>query len=259
MPAPFDVRSRFVKDVSGLVKSPGFWELWNRAGPQMCGVFPSDWGSKVAVLLNAPSEMSVSGEDIHWHSDILQQSPCTDIIYSCNLDQSNSHTNFSEDRLLFYFLKHFLSSLQYIWFFRLQLSKVYFKINWFWCNIYCTLAFSRTYENRFHYSWQCLMGFISTPKALCIMCRYFQPSLLSTVSPYQQAYTSLGWQGDKVKCFKLSEATVDASLNPKCWYYRSGLIFIEINRIFPFCISGHFGWIKNWSYLVMITTSGVKI
>lgn len=31
----------------------------------MRGVFSSDRGSKVAALLNAPSEMSASGEDTH--------------------------------------------------------------------------------------------------------------------------------------------------------------------------------------------------
>lgn len=65
----------------------------------MRGVFSSD-----RVLLNVPPEISVSGEDSH---EVLafRSPPVEGVIYLCNLDQSTSHVNFSEGRLLFYILK----------------------------------------------------------------------------------------------------------------------------------------------------------
>lgn len=77
----------------------GFLRGVEQSWTQMRGIVSSD-----RVLLNVPSEISVSGEDSH-KVLAFRSSPVEDVIYSCNLDQSSLHVNFSEGRLLFYFLK----------------------------------------------------------------------------------------------------------------------------------------------------------
>lgn len=55
-----------MKDVSGLVKSSRFWKAWSRARTLMwffCLFFSSKQGSNFVVLLNATSEIGVSGEN----------------------------------------------------------------------------------------------------------------------------------------------------------------------------------------------------
>lgn len=60
-----------MKAVSGFVKSSRFWKAWSRARTLMCFVwlvfvwffFSSKQASNSVVLLNAASEIGVSGEN----------------------------------------------------------------------------------------------------------------------------------------------------------------------------------------------------